>query len=243
MEIQHEGNVVYRCVPRENQEINKYWMCDEGRFNYQYTQDPTRILSPRTGAANTNWDQAIQAFKESTEGKQVTYLLGSDLTQEELSTVVEYVSAYQKGASIYHFGTEGVFESKDDGQADKILKMKSKTSNLMGAEKLGIKPISSMKSASEVVVVIRGGRADVEVATRHSQGKKLIGIGVFLEKEAAAFDLILPGLSFTEKDGTIINHAGIEQKIKRAIVPKNSVKTVSEIFMLTANKKVKEAAV
>ena len=36
-------------------------------------------------------------------------------------------------------------------------------------------------------------------------------------------------------------NAGIEQRIKRAIVPKNTVKTVSEILMLTANKKSKEA--
>ena len=243
MEVQHEGNVIYRCVPRENLEINKHWMCDEGRFNYHYTQDPTRVLTPRSGEATIGWESAIQNLKDLTEGKKITFLVGSDLTQEELATVQEYISAYQKGSSIYHFGTDGVSESVDDGQADKILKMKSKTSNLSGAEKLGIKSISHLKTATDVVVVIRGGRADLNVALKQVQGKKLIGMGVFLEKEISAFSLVLPGLAFTEKEGTIINHAGIEQKIKRAIVPKNTVKTVSEVLMLAANKKAKEAVV
>jgi len=243
MEVQHEGNVIYRCVPRENLEINKFWMCDEGRFNYHYTQDSKRIMSPRSGETSINWDDAIQTLKTSTEGKKVTFLVGSDLTQEELSTVVEYVNAYQKGSSVYHFGTEGVFENSDDGQADKILKMKSKTSNLAGAEKLGIQSIKHLKSSSDVVVIVRGGRADLGVAMKQVAGKKLIGMGVFQEQEASSFSLILPGLAFTEKEGTIVNHSGIEQKIKRAILPRNTVKAISEILMLTANKKAKEAAV
>lgn len=243
MEIQHEGNVIYRCVPRENLEINKHWMCDEGRFNYHYTQDPTRVLTPRSGEATIGWENAIQNLKDLTDGKKITFLVGSDLTQEELATVQEYINAYQKGSSIHHFGTDGVSESVDDGQADKILKMKSKTSNLSGAEKLGIKSISHLKTTTDVVVVIRGGRADLNVALKQVQGKKLIGMGVFLEKEISTFSLVLPGLAFTEKEGTIINHAGIEQKIKRAIVPKNTVKAVSEVLMLAANKKAKEAVV
>ena len=117
--------------------------------------------------------------------------------------------------------------------------MKSKTSNLKGAEILGIKTISEMKSSTDVVVLIRGGRAELSVALSRVKGKKVIGLGVFLEKEVESFSLILPGLAFTEKDGTIINHQGREQKIKRAIVPKNTTKAVSEILMLLANKKTK----
>jgi NADH-quinone oxidoreductase subunit G len=239
VELQHEGNVIYRTVPRENMEVNKYWMCDEGRFNYHYTQDPTRVLTPRFGKTATSWDDAIHTLKDQIEGKKATFLVGSDLTQEELSTIIEYVSVYHPGSSTYHFGTEGIFNAGDDTPADKILKMKSKTSNLKGAEKLGIKPISELKSSGDVVVVVRGGRADLSAAFSRVKGKKLIGIGVFLEKEIDSFGLILPGLAFTEKDGTIINHQGHEQKLKRAISPKNTTKALSEILMLAANKKTK----
>lgn len=239
MEIQHEGNVIYRCVPRENLEINKYWMCDEGRFNYHYTQDPSRVVTPRFGNTTVSWDDAFRSLKDMTEGKKPTFLVGSDLTQEELTTILDFIKAYSSGSSIYHFGTDGVFTAAQDGQADKILKMKSKTSNLFGAEKLGIKPINEMKSSSDAVVVIRGGRASLSPILSHVKGKKLIGIGVYLEKEAETFSMVLPGPAFTEKDGTIFNHAGIEQKIKRAITPRNTVKTISEVLMVMANKKAK----
>lgn len=239
MEIQQEGNVIYRCVPRENLEINQYWMCDEGRMNYHYTQDPTRVVKPIINNTPVSWNEAIQTFKTMSDGKKATYLVGSDLTQEELSTILEYVNAYHKGSSIYHFGTDGVETTKDDGQADKILKMKSKTSNLNGVEKLGIKPISEMKP-SEIFVVFRGGRASLLPVLQHTKGKKLIGVGVFMEKEVETFSAVLPGLSFTEKDGTVINYQGKEQKIKRAITPRNSVKAVSEILMLAVNQKFNE---
>ena len=239
MELHHEGNILYRCVPRENLDVNKYWMCDEGRMNYHYTQDPTRVLTPRAGANSVTWDDAIDSFKEKIEGKKPLFLVGSDLTQEELTTLTEYVSLYHAGSAIHHFGTEGIFTAALDSPADKILKMKSKTANLNGAEKLGIKPISDLNSSPQIVVIVRGGRADLNVALSRVKGKKIIGMGVFTEKETENFELTLPGLSFTEKDGTIINHQGREQKLKRAIQPKNSLKTLSEVLMLTANKKIK----
>src|SRR4051812_7903617 len=46
MELQHESNVIFRAVPRENMEVNRYWLCDEGRFLYNDAQASTRVLDP-----------------------------------------------------------------------------------------------------------------------------------------------------------------------------------------------------
>src|SRR4029079_8951871 len=35
IEVQHAENHIYRLVPRENLDVNKYWMCDEGRTTYK----------------------------------------------------------------------------------------------------------------------------------------------------------------------------------------------------------------
>jgi predicted molibdopterin-dependent oxidoreductase YjgC len=56
----------------------------------------------------------------------------------------------------------------------------------------------------------------------------LIGVGVFFTDEAKLFETILPGASFAEKDGTIVNFQGKEQKLKAAIQPLGSSKLVSE---------------
>ena len=242
MEIHQEANIIHRCVPRENLEINKYWMCDEGRFNYHYTQNPTRIVEPKiktqNGLAAIAWDDAIQSIKEEIEGQKPLFLVGTDLTQEELSLIKEYVANKHPGALIQHFGTSGITESAQDETFDGILRMKSKTANLHGAEALQIAPLKSDSVQADTVVVIRGGRA----ALPKIQAKRLIGLGVFLEKEAAPFDVILPGLAFTEKTGTVINHQGKAQSFARAILPKGKCKALSEVFMLFTHQKSKVEA-
>ena len=236
MEVQHEGNVIYRCIPIENQAINKHWMCDEGRFNYHYTQDPERILTPRLRSGpllnEVNWEAAIFNLKRDLSDGPTTFLVGSDLTLEELTTIKEYLALHHRDAIVQHFGTPGVETAAKDGPQDKILKMLSKTSNLNGVERLGISPFNgSVKT--DTVVVIRGGRATLP----ELKAKKIIGIGVFVPNEVKSFATVLPGLAFTEKNGTIVNHMNIEQKIRRSVLPRGKCKPVSEILMLMANKK------
>jgi NADH-quinone oxidoreductase subunit G len=238
MEIQHEGNVIYRCVPRENLEINQYWMCDEGRFNYRYTQDESRIVEPSFRSADglkpASWQDAIEKTEAHIRTGEVLFLVGTDLTNEELSSIREAAGVLGSGIKIRTFGTPGVLRVSEDGTQDNILKMKSKTANLNGAEKLGLEPLSGEARAT-TVVVFRGGRA----AMPRIEAKWSAGIGVFNREEAAAFDTVLPGLAFTEKEGTVTNHAGTEQRLIKAVRPKGACKPASEILMSLLNIKKK----
>jgi NADH-quinone oxidoreductase subunit G len=234
MEIQQEGNQIYRCIPRENLEINKHWMCDEGRFNYHYTQDPSRILFPMKKNDGSwtlsDWDENLSSLRADASAKDLTLLVGTDLTNQEMTAIQEWASKKAPQAKLLSFGTPGVETVAQDGPKDTILKMKSKTSNLNGAEKLGIQPLmGSVKS--EVVMVFRGGRAELP----RIESKRVHGVGVFLEKDRAPFVSILPGLAFTEKEGTVINHQGKEQRFQRSISPKGKCKAMGEMMMLLMN--------
>lgn len=235
MEIHHESETIYRCLPRENMAINRYWLCDEGRFNYQYTQEPDRITAPWiSGSANEDfsgeeaWEAAIVHARMKTTGKKAQVLIGSDLTLEEAKLIQDFAKERLGGAPVSHFGTPGVPTSKDDDTLDGILKRKSKTSNLHGMEKLGIHPFKGIDPTTQVTFVFRGGRAKLP-----DLGKTpAIGFGVFFQPEAASFQAILPGPAFSEKDGTIVNFQGTEQKLNRAVLPSGDVKTLSEALML-----------
>lgn len=231
MEIQQDGGSVYRCIPRKNMDINQYWMCDEGRFNYQYLMDPSRIVKPRIEGVTTTWTDALGRMKATLAGKKATILVGTDLTVEELKLIQEMSASMLPGSTIAHIGTEGVATTADDGAEDQLLKRKSKTSNLHGAEKLGIKPYQALASGSEAVVIFRGGKAELPALT----GIKKYGVGVFTESEAQGFEVVLPSTSFAEKDGTIVNFQGKEQRLKRAINPMGQSKQIGEIFMLWKN--------
>ncbi len=237
LEIHQDANAIYRCVPRENMQINKYWLCDEGRFNFHYVHDGKRILEPSLNPEGapvvSEWGAVIDASKEVLAGKKVTVLVGSDLTQEEGTALQQFLAKNFEKASVFHYGTPGIVSSSDDAPADKILKRKSKTSNLNGLEKLGIKGFTGMPSGTQAVLVFRGGRAIVP----DLKGLPAVGVGVFMQPHASTFKTILPGTSFAEKDGTIVNYEGIEQRIRRAIAPPGQCKILSEILMMWANRK------
>ncbi len=244
LEVQHESGVVYRCIARENAEVNKFWICDEGRFNYHYLQEKSRITEPVVQAksnpaqeiSRTTWAQALAAAAQSVTGKKALVLGGTDLTNEELLAVNTFAKSKLAGAEIRHFGTIGVPTSAQDADADRILKRKSKTANLHGAEKCGLKPFEDKIPAGvEAILVVRGGRAQLPPTIGPKANSiAMIGIGVFNQDEAKGFSAILPGPGFTEKDGTVVNSAGLEQRFVRAVAPRGASKPISEIFMMWA---------
>jgi NADH-quinone oxidoreductase subunit G len=232
MEIHQDNNTIHRCVPRVNMEVNKYWLCDEGRFNYHHTQDETRIVEPVAGGAPLDWFAAIDAAKDAVKGGKLTVLVGSDLTLEEAKLLQEFLPRELPGAPVFHFGTPGIRSAADDGPEDRILKRKSKTSNLHGLERLGFKGFDGALSTDRALV-IRAGRAQLPKLG----GAKVVGVGVFRAEEASGFAAVLPGTAFSEKDGTIVNFEGREQKLKRAIVPPGASKQLGEILMMWANRR------
>ena len=227
MDLSAEKGTLYRCNPRTNMEINKYWLCDEGRFNFHYVNDPKRTSVPvmRSGGEmqETTWAIATEKARTLLKGKKALVLVGTDLTVEEGRAAQAFAKSI--GASISHFGTPGVKTTADDAAIDSLLRRKSKTSNLHGIEKLGITPHGTMPSGIDVTVVFRGGRARLPEV-----GTSTIGIGVFFAEELRAFDVILPGLSFAEKNGTIVNFQGKEQQLKAAIPPVGISKPLNEIL-------------
>jgi len=82
MELHQDGNVIYRSLPRTNMEVNKYWLCDEGRFNFHYVHDKNRVVDPMKGSAKTDWSSGMEAAKIALAGKKTTILVGSDLTRK-----------------------------------------------------------------------------------------------------------------------------------------------------------------
>jgi NADH-quinone oxidoreductase subunit G len=242
MVIQQDDNRIYRCTARENLEVNKYWICDEGRFNFKYVHDEKRIIEPSTrngtGWNLSDWSSSIDQAKSALAGKKVTVLVGSDLTQEEGKLLLQFIPQHFPDSQIFHFGTPGIVSTKDDAPADRILKRKSKTSNLHGLEKLGFKGFEKLPSGTNAVLVFRGGRATLP----ELKGVQTVGVGVFLEPQISGFSVVLPGTTFAEKTGTIVNFQGREQKLQRAILPPGQSKPLSEILMMWANRKASPGA-
>ena len=69
----HSRNAqIYRLTPRENDEVNSSWMCDSGRLNYKWVNDPRRLL-------NVLWKKRATALKSTGEKALQKSLLRSKL--------------------------------------------------------------------------------------------------------------------------------------------------------------------
>ncbi|HTJ41526.1 MAG TPA: 2Fe-2S iron-sulfur cluster-binding protein, partial [Kofleriaceae bacterium] len=60
VEIHHKHGRAWRLVPRHNPDVNKYWMCDEGRFTYHDLREQ-RLAAPLVDGLPAGWDRAIRA--------------------------------------------------------------------------------------------------------------------------------------------------------------------------------------
>jgi len=234
LEVQQDNDKVYRLVPRENQEINKFWLCDEGRFNFHYIHDDARMTEPMVRKDGTlalsDWDSAVAEAKTKLKGK-VLVLVGSDLTLEEMRAVQSFAQANLKDHALFHYGTPGHTKASDDKSEDNILRRTSKTSNLHGAEKLGFKGWEA-SGKYDSAIIFRGGRAMAYDDLRKNVSGAVVGVGVFSQDMASNYDVVLPGLSYVEKTGTVVNWQGKEQKIQKAIEPVGESRSVADVFAL-----------
>src|SRR5262249_15328259 len=63
IEIHHKNGRAWRLVPRHNPDVNKYWMCDEGRLTYHDLRED-RVAGAIVDGLPAGWDRAIKVAAE-----------------------------------------------------------------------------------------------------------------------------------------------------------------------------------
>lgn len=224
-----EGNVLYRLEPRVNMEVNKWWMCDEGRYGFHHVHSPSRVLGPtdlREGNPKSLlWGEALQKSREIVQGaKSIAFFVCADATLEE-------AQALQKAfpnAEFFAY-SPSVNNSSEDTAIDHLLRRKDKSPNLKGLEAMNFKAASSFDPKKyDLCVFVSAGKVRPPYGLA-KLAKKAIGIGVFLKEELLGYQFILPGASTYEKAGTFVNFKGMKQHFKASIPPVGMSRTVENL--------------
>ncbi|HYC21465.1 MAG TPA: 2Fe-2S iron-sulfur cluster-binding protein [Candidatus Bathyarchaeia archaeon] len=248
-------NQIWRMVPRRNDAVNDTWMCDHGRLNFGYVHDPARIRIPtvrrpgRKGAPpeaiRTNIDDAIESAAAllrqtlDAHGPQAIGVIGSPhLTNEESFRLARLVREA--------IGTPNFDLVVPLGKSDDFLIKAEKAANARGARDVGVAPGAEGKdaaamlaaaAASELKLLFVVGSGDVvgvlgEEAVDRALGglASLIVQDVLPSRMTERADVVLPGLTWAEKDGSFTNHAGRVQRIRKAIAPVAESLSDGEIF-------------
>jgi NADH-quinone oxidoreductase subunit G len=236
-----KGAQLIRMTPRLNHEVNDYWMCDIGRFDYHWVEGDRRLHQPHLGRGaswrGVPWTDALMAVASAVDGaggtRAVRFLVSAHASLEEL-----YVLKHAIG------GTDRVTISwrtreKPQPPQTKFRIPAIDAPNVRGARDLGYSvgpegspaDISALRSAVDagqvgVLYVVDSGPDDsigetdwILAARDQGKIKTLIVQGVLKTPLADAADILLPGAAFVEKDATYTNMTGHVQAASRVIPP------------------------
>jgi NADH-quinone oxidoreductase subunit G len=207
------GNVIYRFLPRRNEEVNQVWMCDQGRLTYHATNEQ-RVEWARTGRGDAAAsvgpriavDRAVEILAPLRGKGGMGIAVSAQCTNEEAAAA--FLLGAQLGATHYFLG------SQPPGSSDDFLIRADKNPNTRGvqlvAEAFGIK--------LEDAAGIDGVKALVAMRTDGLPAEKLAAMEVFIaiaqneDAPSSEADVTLPCESVYEQDGTLINWYGRLQR-------------------------------
>ena len=247
-----KGAQLIRMTPRLNPEINSYWMCDIGRFDYHWVESDRRLLQPHVRGDAVPWADALMAVNDAVESAggpaAVQFLASAHASLEELFALKK-ISGGSGGVTI---GWRVREKPQPPGVKFKIPAVDAP--NLRGARDLGFDvgansgpaDVSRLRQAVDaglvkVLYVLDpgpdGSIGDVDwIVEGRQRGTigTLIVQGVLRTPLARIADIVLPGSAWVEKDATYTNGTGHVQAAARAIQPPGDAGEDWQILMKLA---------
>lgn len=259
--IDHRDGAIFRMIPRRNTEVNKSWLCDEGRLSFHSLHDGERVTRPvmkgrDSVQAPVTWEEAARSIdarlKEVSGANGAGSILGfasASATNEALFLFKRYVGE-QLGSSQFEFRLDAE-DKRVTEKEDEILRHTDKHPNSMGAMKLGLASEElggiegAIKAAREgrikagVIVYLKPlvrRAGDEEAEARMAELVGALEYSVVLAAHKAdwqrAASVVLPVASWSEEAGTYTNYQGRVQLAGKAIEPGGDILPVWEVFAM-----------
>ena len=235
-----KGARLARMTPRFNPEVNGYWMCDIGRFDYHWIEGDGRLEQPLVAGAPASWSQALARLSEGVVGaggpSALRFLISAHASLEELSVLGRLGGAFNLPGESVAISWRTSVKSQPANTKFKVPPVDAP--NVRGARDLGF-PVNATAAGDADLTSFRaeveagrvpalyvfdpgpdGSIGDVSwviAAKKSGRLPLLIVQGVLLTELAKAADVVLPGASWIEKDATYVNQDGRLQASARAM--------------------------
>jgi NADH-quinone oxidoreductase subunit G len=225
------GRRVARLKPRFNTNVNKWWLCDEGRYGFGFVDDADRLTRPaaRNGAGpvGATWDEALRAVAQGLTGtrpEEIAVIASAKMSNEDLFALRRLVE--QLGVRRVALRVPPAVA----GEEDDLLLRADRNPNTRGAEILDLDG-----DAGAVLDAARAGRvrllwvfhhdlfasawpeADVRAALTHVP--LVVWSGTNANRTSALAHHVLPSAAWVERDGTFTNFQGRVQRFRAALEP------------------------
>ena len=232
IEVWVRNNQILRLVPRHNEEVNTYWMCDHGRLNtFKFVNADDRVDGPylrvEGNLTRVGWDEAYTeaASRLKSYNKDEIAVLGS-----AYATVEDNFIAAKFAKSVLGTGNLDFARHIDPSFGDDILRKEDVTPNSLGAELAGVVPSKSGLDYKGIIKGIREGKikalylleddlvnTDPELENIFAKLELLIVSATNLNKTTVLADIVFPAATYAEKNGVYINFQGRVQRLRPAV--------------------------
>lgn len=232
------GSKVYRVTPRKNDEVNSEWMPDSHRLAFHETQGDDRLTDPLVKVEGkhdlTDWRTAIKSAAKAIkqfDSSEIAIVASARQTNEELFLTKTLADT---------LGVTNIATVERIGEADGKLISADKNPNTNGAKLIlgdSSQKLSSIKEGlnnGSVKALIVFSEDLLEAASfSHDElaaAELIISSHIKTNKTAQASDIFLPGASFAEKRGTMVNVTGRIQRLNQALQPSGNAMEDWEII-------------
>jgi NADH-quinone oxidoreductase subunit G len=214
--VETRDNVVVRLRPRPNDDVNKYFLCDQGRLDYRWLNRRDRVTAPTVRGQSTEWGLAVAAAIDAMAGRKLRVLASPGLPNEALFLLNRLIKRLDgKGWFTVKQGPEAPL----DGVPDLALRA-DRAPNVKGAELFGFArtqdPASVLAGLGDNDVLLV---ADEELAQYDGASPKagaVIVIGTTHPAWAGEHAVVLPTTNMAEEEGTFTNLRGRVQRYLQA---------------------------
>ncbi len=245
IEIHTRDNVVHRLRPRENPEVNGYWMCDYGRARYRWMNRVDR-LEEAVGAiggeaALRGWSEVIPPLgarlrRGAASGEVVRAVASPYASNEELAALDALVSGLGGGEILFRAPEEE--EEIPLPGFPTLARRRDLTPNRTGAERLGMRRVGSNTGEGGLeevtdhdgILIVLGD--ELRDAEEHFGGNAslYLYLGPYPARAAAAAHAVLPVATSAETEGSFTNHEGRVQRFRAAVGAPGSARPASEVL-------------
>lgn len=246
IQIEHlsENNEIYRIKPVENQAVNQWWMCDDGRLLYHTYRKLQRLEFPmirRSGQLQRgHWRLTLKAVQKDLQRfapGQIAVAGSGYATNEENFLLGKWA---REGLKTGRISFNDRFLREDDIVYKKFTISGKKLPNEEGAHDMLQPNVSFAHLLKEIdggevkaLFLLLGGPHITFSEEDLAVLKKLEFLIVQDVQHSALTEMahvVLAGASAYEKDGTFTNQQGRVQRVRAALMPPGAAKTDFEIL-------------
>ncbi|MEM9188644.1 MAG: 2Fe-2S iron-sulfur cluster-binding protein [Myxococcota bacterium] len=218
-------NRVYRLRPRDNMDVNRFWMCDDGMMTYKEVHE-NRVHVPMIGRGDD---------RDEVTTKQILRIAGRRLLEHDTSRIGVVLSAGHSSEDNFVLarfarevlGTDKLYLAANGGwEADEVLRHRDNNPNRAGAMLAGAGELEAMDdmlaeiSREEIDGVLVLGHASAhgyEALLPIADLRTVISLTANTSPFSDVANIVVPVSSWAEADGTFVNAKGMSQQFRKTI--------------------------